>query len=170
MQRAFFTAIVALVLAVFGTLQAAAETSDASHPAARAIIDFNHSITNQDIDTAIALLAEGSIQYQLHPTHPGMPEDQPLTADLPALWKTVAAVLSATTEGYERQVEIIDVHASGELAIVWTQTKTITNLKDKDEPMVLEFTEMYFLVNKNDTGWLIAGTASNRPVDDIPIG
>jgi len=170
MQHAFVTVIIALALGVFGTLQAAAETSDASHPAARAVIDFNQSVTDQDMDTAIALLAEGSIQYQLHPAHPGMSEDQPLTADLPALWKTIAAVVFPTTDGYERYIEIIDVHVSGELAIVWTQTKTITGIKDKDEPMVLEFTEMYFLVNKNDTGWLIAGTASNRPVDEIPVG
>lgn len=36
--------------------------------------------------------------------------------------------------------------------------------------MVLDFTEMYFLVNKNDTGWRIAATATNRPVDEIPVG
>jgi hypothetical protein len=29
---------------------------------------------------------------------------------------------------------------------------------------------MYFLVNKDDAGWLIAGTATNRPIDSIPVG
>jgi hypothetical protein len=170
MQRAFLTVMIALVLTVVGTLQATAESSDASHPAARVIIEFNDSVTNRDMDTAIGLLAEGSIQYQIQPAHPGMPEDQPLTADMPSMWKTVAAILFPTTESYERQVEIIDIRVDGELAVVWTQTKTVTHRKGVEELMVLEFSEVYFLVNKNDTGWLIAGNASNRPIDEIPVG
>ena len=62
------------------------------------------------------------------------------------------------------------MHSDGELAVVWTQTTTVTYRKGKTEPMVLNFTEMYFLVNKDDTGWLIAGTATNRPIDSIPVG
>lgn len=170
MQHAFLNAMATLVLAVFGTLQATADSSDTSHPAARTIIEFNASVTQRDMDTAMGLLAEGSVQYQIQPAHPGMPEDQPLTADMPTMWKTVAAILFPTTDAYERQVEITDVRVDGELAVVWTQTKTITRRKDKKEPMVLEFSEVYFLVNKNQTGWLIAGNASNRPIDEIPVG
>jgi hypothetical protein len=170
MQHAFLNAMIALALAVFGTLQATADSRDALHPAARTIIEFNEAVTKQDMDTAMGLLAEGSVQYQIQPAHPGMPEDQPLTADLPTIWKTVAAIVFPTTDAYERQVEITDVRVDGELAVVWTQTKTITRRKDKEEPMVLEFSEIYFLINKNDTGWLIAGNASNRPSDDIPVG
>jgi hypothetical protein len=160
----------ALILSVFGTGAVTAETRDAAHPAARTIIEFNECVTNRDMDTAMGLLAEGSVQYQIQPAHPGMPDDQPLTADMTAMWKTVAAILFPTTESYERIVEITDVRVDGELATVWTQTKTITHRKGKEEPMVLEFSEIYFLVNKNDTGWLIAGNASNRPVDEIPVG
>lgn len=170
MQRAFLTAVISMVLTAVGTLQAVADSADASHPAAQAIIQFNQSVTNRDMDTAIGLLAEGGVQYQIQPAHPGMPEDQPLTADMPSMWKTVAAILFPTTDSYERQVEITDVRVDGELATVWTQTKTITHRKGKEEAMVLEFSEVYFLVNKNDTGWLIAGNASNRPIDDIPVG
>ena len=170
MHRIFSTAMIALILVISGGFQATAETSDASHPAARIIIEFNESVTSRDMDTAMGLLAEGSIQYQIQPAHPGMPEDQPLTADMTAMWKTVAAILFPTTDSYERQVEITDVRVDGELATVWTQTKTITHRKGKEEPMVLEFSEIYFLVNKNDTGWLIAGNASNRPIDEIPVG
>jgi hypothetical protein len=170
MQRAFFTASIGLVLTCVGILQAAAGSSDASHPAAQAVIQFNQSVTNRDMDAAIALLAEGSVLYQLHPAHPGMSEDQPLTADMPAMWKTVGAILFPTTDAYERQIEIADVFADGELAVVWTRTKTVTHRKGIEEPMVLEFSEMYLLVNKDNTGWLIAGNATNRPVDDIPVG
>lgn len=170
MQHYFVGLIIALTLNVLGTTPSIAEPGGAMHPAARAIVEFNESVTNRDIDAAIELLAEGSIQYQIQPAHPGIPEDQPLTADMIAMWRTVAAILFPTTDSYERIVEITDVRVDGELATVWTKTKTITHRKDKEEPMVLEFSEMYFLVNRNDTGWLIAGNASNRPVDDIPVG
>lgn len=170
MQHPLVALSVALILSVFGTGQVTAESNNAEHPAARKIIEFNESVTKRDMDTAMGLLAEGSVQYQIQPAHPGMPEDQPLTADMTAMWKTVAAILFPATDAYARVVEITDVRVDGELATVWTQTKTITHRKGKVEPMVLEFSEIYFLVNKNETGWLIAGNASNRPVDEIPIG
>jgi len=174
MQRAFLNALTTPALILAATLiwpqQGMAGTGDAAHPAARAIVEFNKAVTDRDMDTAMALLAEGSIQYNLHPAHPGMPLDHPLTEDAGTMWKTVSPILFATTDTYERIVEIKAVHADGELAVVWTQTKTITHRKGKEEPMVLEFSEMYFLVNKDDTGWLIAGNANNRPVDEIPVG
>ena len=170
MHRAILALLVIVSGTILGNFQANAESGDKSHPAALAIIKFNESVTNREMDSAMALLAEGSVQYQIQPAHPGMPEDQPLTADMTAMWKTVAAILFPTTDSYERQVEITDVRVDGELATIWTQTKTVTHRKGKDEPMVLEFSEIYFLVNKNDTGWLIAGNASNRPVDEIPVG
>ena len=169
MPHRALAAITALFVGVSGA-SLKAEPADVSHPAARAIVEFNDSVTNRDMDRAMALLAEGSVQYQIHPAHPGMSEEQPLTADMTAMWKTVAAILFPSTDSYERQIEITDIRVDGELATVWTQTKTITQRKGKDEPMVLEFSEIYFLVNKNDSGWLIAGNASNRPVDDIPVG
>ena len=74
-----------------------------------------------------------------------------------------------TTDSYERQIEVTNVSADGELAVVWTQTKTVTHRKGKDGEMVLDFSEMWFLVNKDESGWKIAGNASNRPIDDIPV-
>jgi ketosteroid isomerase-like protein len=148
----------------------AAESADATHPAAAVIIDFNQAVTDRDMDTALSLLADGGVQYHLRPAHPGMPEDHPLTEDMKTMWKTVSAILFPTTDAYSRTVEIDNVHSDGELAVVWTQTKTVTRRKGKDEPMVLQFSEMYFLVNKGNTGWRIAGTATNRPIDEIPVG
>lgn len=146
------------------------DAADAPHPAARAVLEFNQAITERDMDKAMPLLADGGVQFHLHPAHPGMSEDHPLTEDAATMWKTVSAILFPTTETYERLVEVTDVRADGELAVVWTQTRTITHRKGKAEPMELEFSEMYFLVNKNDGGWKIAGTATNRPVDNIPVG
>ena len=53
MQHALLNAMIALALAVFGTLQATADSSDALHPAARTIIEFNEAVTKQDMDTAM---------------------------------------------------------------------------------------------------------------------
>lgn len=140
------------------------------HPAAGAVVDFNKAVTEREMETAMALLADGGVQFNLHPAHPGMAENPPLTEDAITMWQTVSAILFPTTETYERIVNVTDVKADGELAVVWTQTRTITYRKGKTKPMQLDFTEMYFLVNKNNSGWKIAGTATNRPVDDIPVG
>lgn len=160
----------AAVIIAATTLQSSAESADTSHPAALVIIEFNEAVTTRDMDTALALLAEGGVQFNLHPAHPGMPVDHPLTEDMPTMWKTVSAILFPTTEAYERIVQIDNVHSDGELAVVWTQTKTITHRKGIAEPMILNFSEMYFLVNKDNTGWRIAGTATNRPIDSISVG
>ena len=170
MRRLFPALLFALTLFITLTPPGSADTGDASHPAALTIIRFNEAVTSQDMDTAMALLAEGGIQFNLHPAHPGMPTDHPLTEDMPTMWKTVSPILFATTDSYERVVQIVDVYSDGELAVVWTQTKTVTYRKGNEEPMLLDFSELYFLVNKDDTGWLIAGTATNRPVDTIPVG
>ncbi len=147
-----------------------AYAATAEEAASTVVTEFNAAVTRRDMDAAMRLLAEGSVEFNLHPAHPGMPEDPPLTTDMVSSWKTVSSILFPSTDAYERIVDITDVTVSGELAVVWTHTKTITHRKNKAEPMILEFSEVYFLVNKNDSGWKIAGTANNRPVDSINIG
>ena len=61
------------------------------------------------------------------------------------------------------------VRAEGELATVWTRTRTVSQRKGKKAPMELQFTELYVLANKNDQGWKIIAHASNRPVDEIAV-
>ncbi len=162
------TLALTLTLGLAAVMPTIASAND-THPAAQTVLDFNTAITTRDMETALPLLADGGIQYHLHPAHPGMPEDHPLTEDMAAMWKTVSAVLFSTTDSYERNIEILDVRADGELAVVWTQTHTVTKRKGKDGAMTLDFSEMYFLINKNNSGWRIAGTATNRPVDDISV-
>ena len=157
-------AAIALICAL-----ALASPGESPHPAAQAVVEFNQAITDRDMDTAMGLVAKGSVQFHLRPAHPGMSEDHPLTEDMATMWNTVSAILFPTTDSYARVVDVTNVSADGELAVVWTQTKTITHRKGKTDPMELEFSEMYFLVNKDDSGWKIAGTATNRPVDSIPI-
>jgi ketosteroid isomerase-like protein len=168
MRHYLITGLTALTLG--WALGCAAESADNTHPAAAIIVEFNQAVTSRDMEMAMSLLADGGVQYHLHPAHPGMPADHPLTEDMSTMWKTVSAILFPSTDAYSRTVEIEDVHVDGELAVVWTQTQTVTHRKGNDKPMVLDFSEMYFLINKDDTGWRIAGTATNRPIDAIPIG
>ena len=168
MQRPIQILLTALILGmaiVLPTMAAEKET----HPAAQAVLNFNKAVTTRDMETGLALLADGAVQYHLHPAHPGMSVDHPLTEDMAAMWITVSALLFSTTEAYERHIEILNVRVDGELAIVWTQTRTVTRRKGKEQTE-LEFSEMYFLINKDNGGWRIAGTATNRPVDDISVG
>jgi hypothetical protein len=159
-----------ILLAIFVSLLATAPAgADDTHPAANAVIAFNQAITDRQVDAATAWIANGAVQFHLHPAHPGMSEDHPLTEDMDTMWTTVAAILFPTTDSYARSVEIVDVRADGELATVWTDSKTTTYRKGKTEPMVLEFSEIYLMVNKNATGWKIAGNASNRPIDEIAV-
>jgi ketosteroid isomerase-like protein len=157
----------ALIIAtLLGCLPALAdEQADA---AAAAVTSFNAAITARDMDTALGLLAEGSVQFQLRPVHPGMSDNPPLTADLPGTWKAVAGILFPMSEVYERTASVTQATALGEVATVWTDTTTRTMRKDKTEPMELNFSEVYLLVKKPD-GWKIAGVADNRKPDNIRV-
>jgi len=65
-----------------------------THPAAQAVLDFNEAVTTRNMEAGLELLADGGIQYHLHPAHPGMSLDHPLTEDMTAMWTTVSALLS----------------------------------------------------------------------------
>jgi hypothetical protein len=167
MQRPFQNLLAILILSIAVAIPAMAADNE-THPAAQAVLDFNKAITTRDMEPGWPLLAKGAVQFNLHPVHAGMGEDPPLTEDLLALWTTVTTLLFATTEAYERNITITGVQTEGELATVWTETQTSTKREGK-EPNVREFSEMYFLINKDDSGWRIAGTATNRPVDNISV-
>lgn len=133
------------------------------------VLAFNQAVSDRDMDTAMAQLADGGVMFQLRPAHPGMPENPPLTADLVTMWKTVGAILFPTTDSYQRVPEITQVTEFGELATVWANTTTTTQRKGVAEPMVLNFSEMYVLVKKGGT-WKIAANADNRQPDNIVVG
>lgn len=130
--------------------------------AVEVVRSFNEAITQKDVDAALASVATGSVQLNLHTSHADMGEETALTQDLDALWRTVGAVLFGTLEAYERTVEALDVAADGDIATVWTETRTVAHSGD-GPPTVLEFTEMYVLLRLEDQ-WKIAAVANNRPV------
>lgn len=154
--------------AFLALLTALPTSADEAQDPAGVVRQFNAAITERDIDAALATLAEGSVQMQLRAVHPGMSENPPLTADLPTMWKTVAAVLFQISESYTRSADISESTADGEIATVWANTTTRTKRKDKDEATERSFSEVYLLVKK-DGSWKIAAMADNRSRDNVQI-
>ncbi len=142
--------------------EASSEVS-AGEPTAT-VLAFNQAVSDQDRGAALGLLAEGSVQFNLRPSHAGMgtDEDTGLTQDLTAMWSVVTGVLFARLESYVRSVEPTGEQVSGDVATVWTRTRTESREPGADAPSVIEFTEAYLLL-RLDGAWRIAGVANNRP-------
>ena len=166
-MKATHTPLITLLLAISAAQMLPAPADERIAPA-QVVATFNAAVTARDMDTAMAQLAEGGVQFQLRAAHPGMSDNPPLTAGLEPMWKTVGAILFPTTDSYERKTEVIDARTDGEVATVWTNTTTITQRKNVEEPMVLNFTELYLLVLK-DGRWQIAAMIDNRQPDSIRV-
>lgn len=153
-----------LLLTLSPTAASLADDADA----AAVVIEFNAAITARDLDRALACLADGGVQMQLQPPHPGLGRSDALTTDLVASWRMVGSILFPATESYERKAEITQVTVSGEVASIWTQTQTRSIRRQATKAAVQEFSELYVLVKK-DGSWKIAATAANRPPDDLDL-
>jgi len=156
-----FTAIASLLVTT--SLFAA----DSQQAVTAVVSDFNAAVTARDVDAIMATLAEGSVQIQLRPMHPGMPDNPRLTGDLRKNWQMVAAILFPASDAYERKATITDVVVNGDVATVWTDTRSHTQRTGK-EPLHRQFTEVYLLVKKDDR-WQIATIADNRQPGNIRV-
>lgn len=167
MRTMALSRIVAAVVAGLGLLVMPAVASANADPAA-VVTEFNTAITERDLDRALACLAEGGVQLQLHAAHPGLSANQGLTADLINSWRMVGTILFPATDAYERRAAITAVEASGDLATVWTLTRTESHRKRATQPAVQEFSEVYVLVRQQGE-WKIALQAANRQPDDLAV-
>lgn len=151
-------------LFVFGVaLLTGACTLTPESDAADHVRAFNEAVTNRDLDAAVALLAPGSVQFVQGGSHEGLgAPDERLAQDLVTQWQVVGAVLFSSTESYTRSVEVTSVEADGDVATVWTRTRTETVQAAGAPPSVLEFSEAWLLL-RLDGEWTIAGLANNRP-------
>lgn len=159
---------IVLLLATLGLMSiSGAVTAGDAGPAA-VVTRFNQAITEQDLDTALEQLADGSVHFQLRPSHSGMGDgDIPLTVDLRQSWQMVGTLLFSATAAYTRSAEILSVEEYGDIATIWTNTSTETLSKNNEAPINLQFSEVYLLVKK-DGAWKIAANADNRkPVADV---
>lgn len=143
---------------------ACAPSADAETEVADRVRAFNAEVTARNLDGALSLLAPGSVQFVRGASHADMGEtDDRLAQDLTTQWQVVGAVLFSSTESYERSVEVTSVEADGDVATVWTRTRTETTQAAGAPPAVLEFSEVWLLLRLKGE-WKIAGLANNRPV------
>lgn len=158
-----------IALLACACLQTQAEPAATPAPAA-VVTAFCDAITSRDINKALALLAPGSVQFTLRPSHTGIGGQAPaLTSDLRAHWSTVGPVLVSATRSYSRSAEILDSRIEGEIATVWARTRTRTVRSDAPNGRTDEFTELYVLVLKEGK-WLIGGVADTRRPNDVGLG
>jgi len=157
MKVSFVLRIVAMTLAC--TLGATLVSAASGGPE-DTVIAFNAAFMAKDKDAAVATLAEGGAQFTLRSQHEDAPPDQ-LQSEISGYWTLIAPVLFASTSSYQREVEILDTRADGDVATVWTNTRTNSTRLGANEADLNEFTEVYLLVRTPD-GWKIAAIADNR--------
>jgi len=164
------TLVLALVL-LAGSLPArAAPPAGPAADAAAVVTAFNAAISARNLEKAVAHLAPGGVQFSLKPAHTGMGGGQVgLTTDLRAHWSMIGPVLFSATKSYSRDVAILDARAEGEVATVWTVTRTTTARADGAAPRTDEFREIYLLVRTEGT-WRIGAVADARAPSDVGIG
>lgn len=147
------TATIAITLFSVQALASPAEPEDT-------VKAFNAAFASKDKDTLIATLAEGGAQFTLRAQHEDSPPDK-VQSEISAYWSVIAPVLFASTSAYERNAEILDVRADGDIATVWTNTQTKSTRLGSTEAQTNTFTEVYLLVS-SPAGWRIAAIADNR--------
>jgi len=75
----------------------------------------------------------------------------------------------ASTSAYQREVEILDTQINGDIATVWTKTRTQSTRLGSTETQSNAFTEVYLLIRTSD-GWKIAAMADNRQATSLGDG
>jgi ketosteroid isomerase-like protein len=147
------TAIIALILG--STLASAASGGPED-----TVNAFNEGFSAKDKDAVIATLAEGGAQFTLRSQHEDAPPEN-LQSEITAYWTLIAPVLFASTSSYQREIEITEAKANGDIATVWTNSRIKSTRLGSDEATISEFTEVYLLIKTAD-GWKIAAIGDNR--------
>lgn len=164
------TTSVLLLISSFGstTLSAAERTPDETVQA------FNQALSKHNLDAALALIANGSVQFTLRSAHSDIPSAGPgsVTSDLKAHWSTIGPVVFGSTTIYSRIPQVVNSRIDGDLATVWTNTATETVGKNGSK-RTDSFSEVYMLVH-TASGWQIGAVADNRGANkvnaDAPAG
>ncbi|MBM4197058.1 MAG: nuclear transport factor 2 family protein [Gammaproteobacteria bacterium] len=163
MYRFFCTACVWLWLAV-----GASAAPPSSDPVA-VVKAMNAAITARDLKAATALFAKGGVQFSVRPAHTGLGgAPAGVSTDLTGHWSTIGPVLFSATSGYKREVEIVDTRVAGDIATVWTRTKTRSE-RAGQPPRSDSFPEVYLLL-KTGGEWKIGAIADDRRPNDIGLG
>ncbi len=152
------TATVILIFSSFGsTALSAAERSPGDTVQA-----FNQALSKHDMNAAMALVANGSVQFTLRSAHNDIPSGSTggISSDLKTHWTSIGPVVFNSTSSYSRIPKVTDARTDGDLATVWTNIATETVGKDGSK-RTDSFSEVYMLVH-TASGWQIAAVADNR--------
>lgn len=162
--------VVLVATAFAATAVPAAVPAGDSANAAAVVTAFNAALTARTLDKALAHVVKGGVQFNLRPAHTGMGGGPPgITSELTAHWSMVGPVLFSATKAYTRTVEILDARAEGDVATVWTRTRTETIRSGQAAPDRGEFLEIYLLV-RTGGAWKIGAIADNRAPNDVGLG
>ncbi len=128
---------------------------------------FNQALSGQNLDAALTLIANGSVQFTLRSAHSDIPSAGPgsVTSDLKTHWSTIGPVVFGSTSVYSRIPKVVNTRVEGDLATVWTSTATETVGKNGSK-RTDSFSEVYMLVHTAG-GWQIGAIADNRGANKI---
>jgi hypothetical protein len=159
------TSVVLMISSLgFSSLSAAERSPDETVQA------FNQALSKHDMDAALALIANGSVQFTLRSAHADIPSGGPagVTSDLKTHWSTIGPVVFGSTTTYSRIPKVVNTRIDGDLATVWTSTATETANKNGSK-RTDSFSEVYMLVH-TASGWQIGAVADNRGANKIAAG
>lgn len=129
------------------------------------VVSFNEAMRQGDAVGLAQYLADGGVQFTIKSPHEGFVPEK-LTSPIVPYWQMVAPVVAGSTSMYERDVEVLDERAMGNIATVWVRIDTRRQLKGKQDIVSSTANHVYFLILTPD-GWKIAGIADNRAIDSI---
>jgi len=164
MTRTSLRILSALVMALSLIFSAGAAEPESATPS-NVVIAFNSAMRQGDAVGLTQHLADGGVQFTIKSPHEGFVPEK-LTTPIVPYWQMVAPVVAGSTSMYERNVEVLDERAMGNIATVWVQIDTRRQLKGKDDIASATANHVYFLILTRE-GWKIAGIADNRAIDDL---
>ncbi|MFO1425948.1 MAG: nuclear transport factor 2 family protein [Steroidobacteraceae bacterium] len=126
--------------------------------------DFNAAISARRLDAALALIAPGAVNFNLHAAHGGAAGEAPppLTSDLGVHWRTVTPILFGQTRAFRRELRALSTQVDGELASCWAQVETTTEPRAAGAPPVRRSVAESYLLRREGAQWRIVAMASSR--------
>lgn len=152
-------ALLAMIIVGITKLEIAGETDMVS-----VVAHFNQSVTEQNMDRALEQLAEGSVHFKLQPSQTREMVDPLLLTDLRQDWRAIEADVYSKAKKYLRSSKILSVEQHGDIATIWVNTSTETQVAENLHARHSNFSEVYLLVKKDDI-WQIAANAENKGIE-----
>lgn len=159
-------AITLSAILLFGAAGSPALQAAERNPA-ETVQAFNQALSKQDLNAAMALIANGSVQFTLRSAHSDIPSagSGSVTGDLKAHWSAIGPVVFGSTSAYTRTPKVTSTQVDGDLATVWTNTATESVGKNGGKRSD-SFSEVYMLV-RTAGGWRIGAVADNRGANKV---